>query len=138
MRKRLEGDMYVVFKRGRRIVGRLPIYPEFGVPVMHVGREKMPISFPEPLPTEYGEAAKILSMFMLLIEASLRSRTHPECQQCGESFERREPNVQFCSEECRRAYYKAQASGNAQNKQNAMKKLRKTVKDALKRGVSFK
>lgn len=130
--------MYVVFKRGRRIVGRLPIYPEFGVPVMHVGREKMPISFPEPLPTEYGEAAKTLSMFMLVMESVLRSSTHPECQQCGESFERREPNDQFCTEECKRAYGKAQANEKAKNKQSAMKKLRKTVKDALKHGVSLK
>lgn len=138
MRKVLQCDMYVVFKRGRRIVGTVPIYPELGVPVMHVGKERTPIRFPEPLPRECGEAAKILSMFMLVNEAMLRSYTHPICKQCGEPFERGEPNDQFCTEECKRAYYDSRALERAQKKRIAMKKSRKIVRDALRRGVTFK
>src|SRR5438105_2104906 len=40
MRKRLEGEMYVMFKRGRRIVGKLPIYPRFGVPYYARGEKE--------------------------------------------------------------------------------------------------
>lgn len=130
--------MYVIFKRGRRIVGKLPIFPEFGVPVMQVGKANETISFPEPLPVEYREAAKTLSMLMLVIEASLRSSTHPICRRCGESFERCEPNDQFCSEDCKRTYYETNASQHAQNKKIAMRKLRKTVSAAIKRGITFR
>jgi hypothetical protein len=138
MRKALQCDMYVVFKRGRRVVGTVPIYPVLGVPVMHVGKEKTPIRFPEPIPKECGEAAKILSIFMLVNEAVLRMYTHPICRQCGESFERGEPNDQFCTKECKRAYYDSRASERAENKRTAMKKSRTIVSDALKRGVTFK
>jgi hypothetical protein len=107
---------------------------------MRVGKERTTIQYAEPIPKEYGAAAKILSMFMLVNEAAMRGRTHPECKQCGESFERQEPNEQFCSKDCRRAYdnLPQRLESKRTTKRIAMKKSRKVVREALERGVTFK